>query len=317
MLLVTLYYLILRPLTNYLFRVNDKEIFQRVKKKYLEKEHFKNNSQESFSENSSNSDTLDIANNFTNNVRTHLKMSSSPEEGQEQMDRLKFDRKFVDMSYRVFRKEDERNVWRKIFEIFHYLVSLMVLLVYIPYVNYEGYWTYMCFWSYVVMTFFIVCTTIKRMRWLRRFCLFYVLCPAIGFMLISNFSYLYYNLASWSFGFIFVHFVPPFFIWIFVLLNIREFVDENYNFCTSNSILYIVYNLGMQLVFATIWRIIFDPVQVYSRMVVDVFKYACLIPAIVHFVTFFVIAYLRKRWIEKYADRVVLALLTSESKKRN
>lgn len=73
----------------------------------------------------------------------------------------------------------------------------------------------------------------------------------------------------------------------------------------------------MQLVFATIWRIIFDPVQVYSRMVVDVFKYACLIPAIVHFVTFFVIAYLRKRWIEKYADRVVLALLTSESKKRN
>ncbi|KAG2393832.1 hypothetical protein C9374_003596 [Naegleria lovaniensis] len=319
MLMVTLYYLVLRPLTNYLFRVDEKVYLQRVLKKQhvVGMEEQVNEKQENLKISGDSNDTLDIASNFVLNRRMSQKIASNHPEKEESVWSVKFDRKFVDTSYRVYRKEDSRNVWRRIFEILHYLVSLMVLLVYIPYVNYEGYWTYMCFWSYVVMTFFIVGTTIKRMRWLRRFCLFYVLCPAIGFMLISNFSYLYYHLASWSFGFVFVHFVPPFFIWTFVLLNVREFIDENYNFCTSNSFLYIVYNLGMQLVFATIWRIIFDPVEVYSRMVVDVFKYACLVPAIVHFVTFFAISLLRKQWIERYGDRVVLALLVSESKKRN
>jgi len=221
---------------------------------------------------------------------------------------IRLDRNFVDWSIRVFRKDDQNNVLRKIFEVSHYLISLMMLLVFIPYTRLENYWTWMCYWSYCGMAFFVTSTTVKRFRGLRRFALRYIFFPSQGLMMVSNFAYIYYDLVTWQFGYVFVHFVPPVVMWIFILLNIREFVDSDFNYSTGSTVLN-AYNLMFYLVVVTYWRYVFNPLIIYSRVILDVFLWACLLPSIFNALSFALISLARKIWFDRHAKRVIRDML--------
>ena len=112
-----------------------------------------------------------------------------------------------------------------------------------------------------------------------------------------------------------MHFVPPVFMWIYVILNIREFSDESFNFSTSFP-LWTVFNLAAQTILVTYWRVIFDPVLIYERPIVDIFFWACFIPYINHIISFALISYLRKKWIERHGVTVLEELINQQCKKQ-
>ncbi|KAL9655078.1 hypothetical protein ABK040_008860 [Willaertia magna] len=217
---------------------------------------------------------------------------------------LELDQKLVKQCYKVYKKADENNVWRKIFETAHYLITAMMAVVFIPYCRMHNYWTWMCFWSYCGMFVFILLTTVSRLRSIRRFAFKWIFFPAQGLMIVANFAYIYYDLATWSFGYVFVHFIPPVIMWIVLLLNIREFLDNSLNYTTS-SIKMNGYNLMFYLVIVTYWRYVFNPLHVYSRIIEDVFLWACFLPLIVNIISFGVVSAARTWWFNKYGKHVI------------
>ena len=276
---VMVHLVLIRPLVNYLFRIKLEEHLNQALKE----------------------ENQDVA--ISEENTDHLKL-------------IKLDKRFVDISNRVFRKEDDKNLTRKIIEVAHYLVTVMMILIYIPYTNMEGYWVWMCFWSYCLCSLVVFTTTVKKFRWLRRISWFYFFFPAQGLTIVANFAYLYYGLATWSFGYVFVHFVPILFMWFVLILNIREFIDEKLNFTTSSRF-WNGYHLMFYLIIVTYWRFVFNPNVIYSRIILDVFLWACFLPFSINSVSFVVVSWLRKRWFDRYGPTVIRQIILASNRKRN
>eukprot|EP01080_Neovahlkampfia_damariscottae_P007906 gene7906-12374_t len=155
----------------------------------------------------------------------------------------------------------EYGFWRQLFELLNFSFGLLTLVITVPYSRLDGSETYLCFWAYCA----IMCTSVPVMsknRKIRRFVMKYVFYFSMGVSACANWAYFYYGFFNGKWDYFTIHVIPPIWIVIFYLINIREFDDEVNPLCGHPVLTAFSFTIYLSIIAS--WRHFNIPHVIYS-----------------------------------------------------
>ncbi|KAL0478473.1 hypothetical protein AKO1_008220 [Acrasis kona] len=151
------------------------------------------------------------------------------------------------------------------------LWTLVMLASVIPMYRRSGS-EYLCFWAFVLQAFLSGINLFTRYRSIRRFTLRYLIWPVHAIMCMANFGYVHYDFINYSWDYHIVHFLPPVFLWTWVLLHIYEY-DDDVDVLRIGR-LSTFYMLFIGLFFLVVYQNYVTPVEVYENPMEHMFLLA-------------------------------------------